>query len=229
MAWRGSAPGSPLPPGAGACGHRGVTVMKNLLYGAGAGICPALLCPAALAATQEQTLAAITLVMVYGFVAFVVVVIVGVYFMQSVDKRRAPISRIFEPGEAIHSVGPDAPVAECVRRMTAEKIGALVVMEGESLKGIFTERDALNKVLAAGLDPVRTRVSEVMTKDPQCIGPTTTVGDAMGLITQRRFRHLPIVENGKLLAVVSSGDLTRWLVKDQIGAVQQLVSVAASF
>jgi CBS domain-containing protein len=70
-------------------------------------------------------------------------------------------------------------------------------------------------------------VSEVMTKDPYCIGPTTTVGDAMQLITERRFRHLPIVDNGNVLAVVSSGDLTRWLVQDQIGEVKELVDLAA--
>jgi CBS domain-containing protein len=82
-------------------------------------------------------------------------------------------------------------------------------------------------VLAGGLDPGSTKVSAVMTKDPYCISPTTTVDDAMELITKRRFRHLPIVENGKVLAVVSSGDLTHWLVKDQMGEVQELVDLAA--
>ena len=66
-----------------------------------------------------------------------------------------------------------------------------------------------------------------MTKDPYCVAPTTTVRAAMEVITQRRFRHLPIVENGKLLAVVSSGDLTHWLVKDQIGEVQEIAKLAA--
>jgi CBS domain-containing protein len=163
----------------------------------------------------------------YAFILFVIVVTVAVYFMRSRDKRATPLDRIFEAREAIHSVGPDTPVTECVRTMTAEKIGALIVLDGERLVGIFTERDALNKVLAAGLDPGSTKVSEVMTKDPYCVSPTTTVGDAMELVTTRRFRHLPIVENGKVLAVVSSGDLTHWLVKDQIGEVQELVDLAA--
>jgi len=66
-----------------------------------------------------------------------------------------------------------------------------------------------------------------VTKDPCRILPTTSVGDAMELVTTRRFRHLPIVEKGKLLAVVWSGDLTHWLVKDQIGEVQELVGLAA--
>ena len=111
--------------------------------------------------------------------------------------------------------------------MTTKKIGALIVMDAGKLIGIFTERDALNRVLAAGLDPVRTKVSEVMTKDPCCFPPATTVGEAMELVTKQRFRHLPIVENGKVLAVVSSGDLTHWLVKDQMGQAHELVDLAA--
>ena len=201
--------------------------MRKLRYKTGTCIGLALLSPAVLAATQEEVLDAIGKVSVYASIVFVIVVIVGVYLMRSRDNRRAPLSRIFEKAEAIHSVGPDTPVTECVRLMTAEKIGALVVMDGGRLIGIFTERDALNKVLAGGLDPGSTKVAEVMTKDPYCIPPTTTVGDAMELITERRFRHLPIVENGKVLAVVSSGDLTHWLVKDQMGEVQELVALAA--
>ncbi len=201
--------------------------MRKLRYKSGTGFGLALLSPAVLAATLEEELTTVIKVSMYAFIVFVIVVIIGVYFMRSRDKRQTPLNRIFDEGEAIHSVGPDTPVTECVRLMTAEKIGALVVMDGERLKGIFTERDALNKVLAAGLDPGSTKVSEVMTKDPYCIPPTTTVGDAMELITTRRFRHLPIVEDGKLLAVVSSGDLTRWLVKDQMGDVQELVGLAA--
>ena len=201
--------------------------MRKLLYKSGTGIGLALLSPAALAATQEEVQTTLFgQVQMYVFIAFVIIVIAGVYFMKSRDKRQTPLNRIFEEGEAIHSVGPDTPVTECVRLMTAGKIGALIVMDGERLIGIFTERDALNKVLAGGLDPGNTKVSEVMTKDPYCIRPTTTVGDAMELITKRRFRHLPIVDNGKVLAVVSSGDLTHWLVQDQMGEVQELVDLA---
>jgi CBS domain-containing protein len=202
--------------------------MRKLLYKSGTGIGLALLSSPVLAATldQEQT-ALFGQVQMYVLIAFVIIVVTGVYFMKSRDKRQTPLNQIFEKGEAIHSVGPDTPVTECVRLMTASKIGALIVMDGERLIGIFTERDALNKVLAGGLDPRNTKVSAVMTKDPYCIHPTTTVGDAMKLITTRRFRHLPIVDNGKVLAVVSSGDLTHWLVQDQMGEVQELVYLAA--
>jgi CBS domain-containing protein len=200
--------------------------MKGLRYGSILVIGLASLCPAVLAATQEETLADITKVMVSVFIAFVIVVIAAVYFMKSRDKHKAPLSKVFEEGEAIHSVGPDTLITECVRLMTAQRIGALVVMDGDKLEGIFTERDGLTKVLAAGLDPRSTRVSAVMTKDPCCVSPTTTVDEAMGLITKRRFRHLPIVDNGKLVAVVSSGDLTRWLVEDQMSDVRELVSLS---
>jgi CBS domain-containing protein len=201
--------------------------MRKLLYRSGAAIGLALLSPAALAATQEEVLTALGKVPMYALVAFAIVVAVAVIFMRSQDKRQTPLNRLFEQSEAIHSVGPDTPVTECVRLMTAEKIGAMIVMDGGRLLGIFTERDALNKVLAAGLEPGATKVSAVMTKDPFCIPPTTTVGEAMEVITKRRFRHLPIVDNGKVVAVISSGDLTHWLVQDKLGEVKELVDLAA--
>jgi CBS domain-containing protein len=200
--------------------------MRKLLYKSATAIGLALLSPTVLA-TLEEVQTTIQKVTMYAFILFVIVLAGAVYFMRMRDKRRAPLTRIFDKHEAIHSVAPDASVIECVRTMTHEKLGALIVMDGERLIGIFTERDALNKVLAAGLDPASTKVSEVMTKDPYCIPPTTTVGEAMALVTKRRFRHLPIVENGKVLAVISSGDLTHWMVKDETGGVQELVDLTA--
>ena len=201
--------------------------MSKLQYKLGAGIGFVLLSSAALAASEsEQALTTVTNMFIYAFILFVVVVGVLVYFLRSQDKRRTPLESLFTERETIHSVGPDTLVTECVRIMSAKKIGALIVMDGEKLVGIFTERDALNKVLAAGLEPSRTKVSDVMTKDPYSIPPTTTVGEAMELVTKRRFRHLPIVKNGKVLAVISSGDLTHWLVKEQVGEVQELVDLA---
>ena len=200
--------------------------MRKLICQSCAAIGLALLSPAAFSALEDAQTTFGKAVM-YAFFLFVVVAAVVVYFMRSQDKRRSPLNKIFEKHEAIHSVGPDTPVSECAHKMTSEKIGALVVMDGERLIGIFTERDALTKVLAARLDPGNTKVSEVMTKDPYCLPPTSTVGDAMEVIIKRRFRHLPIVENGKLLAVVSSRDLTHWLVKDRVGEIQDLVDLAA--
>jgi len=233
---RGIGAGAGEKLGRGQRCNRGAPAMRKLLYKSGIGVGLILLSHAALVLLSHAALAGTlediqtTLfgqVQVYMSVAFVIIVVAGVYFMRSRDKRLTPLNRIFDEGEAIHSVGPNTAVTECVRLMTVGNIGALIVLDGERLIGIFTERDALNKVLACGLDPANTKVSEVMTRDPFCIGPTTTVGDAMKVITTRRFRHLPIVDNGKVLAVVSSGDLTHWLVKDQMGEVQQLVDLSS--
>lgn len=201
--------------------------MRKLLFKSGIIIGLALLSSAALGALEEVQTNIISIGPMFAFILFLIIVIVGVYFARLPGKRRAPVSRIFEKDEPIHSVGPDTPVTECARTMTTEKIGAVLVMDGERLIGIFTERDALNRVLAAGLDPVGTKVSEVMTEDLIRILPTTTVDTAMELVTRRRARHLPIVENGKVLAVLSSGDLIHWLVKDQMREVQELVDLAA--
>jgi CBS domain-containing protein len=201
--------------------------MNKLHYQLGAGIGLVLLSSRAFAATQEDLLGTLFgPIQTFAFVAFVMIVIAAVYFMQPRDKHQTPLNKVIAGGRPIHSVGPDASITECVRVMTAGKIGAVLVSEGGRLIGIFTERDALNKVLAGNLDPGHTKVSEVMTKDPYCIDPTTTVGTAMQVITERRFRHLPVVDNGKVLGVVSSGDLTRWLVQDQLGEVQELIELA---
>ena len=138
--------------------------MRKLLYKSGTGIGLVLLSSAAPAATQEELLTSLMgQIQMYVLIAFVIIVIAGVYFVRSRDKRQTPLNKIFKEGKAIHSVGPGTSVTECVRLMTAGKIGALIVMDGGQLIGIFTERDVLNKVLAGGLDPGKPIGSQVMT------------------------------------------------------------------
>src|SRR5450755_4570040 len=118
--------------------------MRKLLYKSGTGIGLALLSSSVLAATLDEVQTTIFgQVQMFVFIAFVIIVIAGVYFMKSRDKRQTPLNEVFEKGEAIHSVGPNTTVTECVRLMTAGRIGALIVMDGGQLIGIFTERDAL--------------------------------------------------------------------------------------
>ena len=188
--------------------------MKHAMRLAAAGAILASLCQASAAASAEDTMSTVTLLIFYGSIAFAIAAGAGVYFLRPQDRRQTPLSAVFTAGEAVHAVAPDTLVAECVRQMTLRKIGALIVSDSAGIQGIFTERDALTRVLAEGLDPTRVRVSQVMTRDPVTVAPGTTVDAAMTLVTQRRFRHLPVVENGRLLAVVSSGDLTRWMVSD---------------
>jgi CBS domain-containing protein len=164
----------------------------------------------------------------YALLIFALCVVVGVYFMKMLDRKRATLSAVREDKTSpVVSVGPDTSVADCVRDMNSKRVGAMIVMDGNRLAGIFTERDALNKVLGEGRDSAKTKVSDVMTPDPLCVSPTTTVEEAMGLITNRRFRHLPVVENGRVVAMISSGDLTRWLVEDQVKDVREIVDLAS--
>jgi predicted transcriptional regulator len=164
----------------------------------------------------------------YLLLIFAVGVILFVFFKTSNKRKRAPLSTMLgESRRPINSVQPDATVTESVRRMHSENIGALLVMEDDKLTGIFTERDALTKVLAAGVDPNSTKVSAVMTEDPFCIDPSTTIEEAMSIVTARKIRHLPILHDGKLVGIVSSGDLTHWLVQDREGEIRELVDVAA--
>jgi len=166
----------------------------------------------------------------YGVTMMMVLIAAGVFLVlllastilfsfmsatQAWKRRHTTLDKIIRTDKKTHSVGPDTPVSECVQLMTKAKIGSLVILDGEKLAGIFTERDALNKVLAGGLDPARTKVSQVMTTDPFCIPAGTTVGDALKLISERRFRHLPVIDEGRFITVVSSGDLTHWLVGER--------------
>ena len=201
--------------------------MRKLLDISAAVIGLALFSPAALAVELEEAQAFVVKGALSVLVLVTIVTVVFVYFWPLPDKRAATLQRILnEETGTIHSVEADALVVECVRKMTDKKIGALTVMDGGKLVGIFTERDALSRVLAAGRDPRDTRVVEVMTTDPCCVSPEMTVRDAMELVTQRGFRHLPIVENGKVQAVVSNRDLTHWVVKSRGGELQNLVELA---
>lgn len=134
------------------------------------------------------------------------------------------IEVIHEKGNVIHSVSPDTTIAEAIRKMNDNRIGAMVVMEGDRLVGIFTERDVLTKVAGREFDPKATPVSQAMTQDVVAVKGTTTVEDAMRIVTERRFRHLPVMDEGRLIGLVSSGDLTRWVVRDQEDTIHDLVN-----
>ncbi len=201
--------------------------MRKLLDWSAIGVGLALLSPVALAVQLEDAQTFVGMAGVYVSILIMVVAAVLVYFSQfRDDKRSVPLRTILNGTTVTYSVGAEALVMDCVRKMSEKRIGALIVMNGEKPIGIFTERDALNRVLAAGRDPRDTKVCEVMTIDPYCVSPEMTVGDAMALVTNRRFRHLPVVESGKVRAVVSSRDLTHWLVKNRVAEVRELVELA---
>lgn len=152
----------------------------------------------------------------YVLLLFGLVVAIGIFIHRGKGERSEPVSKMLgERSAAVHSVTPEVSVTECVRKMNELRIGAMLVIESDRLVGIFTERDAMTRVLGGGLDPTRTPVAEVMSSDPVCVTPSTTLEEARSLVTTRRIRHLPVVDKGKVVGMVSSGDLTHWLVRDQ--------------
>lgn len=135
-----------------------------------------------------------------------------------------PVSAILEhKGSRVETTTRQATVAEAVRAMNDAGIGALVVVDGERPVGIFTERDILTRVVAKALDPGSTEVEAVMTSELVVIHPHTKVGEAMAIVTEKRCRHLPVVDGERLAGMISSGDLTRWIVRDQKHTIDDLV------
>ena len=102
------------------------------------------------------------------------------------------------------SVPPSTPVRQAAELMAEGHIGAVVVVEDDHLVGIFSERDAVFRVIARGLDPAATKLSQVMTPEPKTIKPNNTFGYAMTLMHENGFRHLPVVDNGKPIGIVSA-------------------------
>ena len=106
--------------------------------------------------------------------------------------------------KALITARPDATVSKAAQLMASRKVGAILVLEHDSLVGIFTERDVVFRVIAQGRDPRTTRLSEVMTSPPQSVHPEKSFGYALLLMHENGFRHLPVVEDGKLLGIVSA-------------------------
>ena len=127
-----------------------------------------------------------------------------------------------EKGSDIYSVGPDAPVLDAIRTMADHYIGALLVMRGDELVGIVSERDYARKVILMGRHSNDTPVSEIMSPNVLTVGPDDTVETCMRLCTDRRVRHLPVVDSRKVVGVVSIGDLVKALLSEQSTQIEQL-------
>lgn len=122
-----------------------------------------------------------------------------------------PISALLErKGHQIYSVPSSSTVAEAVEEMNHHRVGSILVVDGGLLAGIFTERDVLRRVVGQGLDPWATEVAGVMTSGVFTISPESSIEEATQLFTDKRCRHLPVVEEGHLVGTISIGDVTRW-------------------
>lgn len=109
------------------------------------------------------------------------------------------------------SVSSTVTVAEAVAEMNRHRVGSVIVIDGGRLAGIFTERDVLRRIVGGGRDPNTTPLAEVMTPELITISPDATIEETMTLFTEKRCRHLPVVENGRLVGTISIGDITRWM------------------
>lgn len=125
---------------------------------------------------------------------------------------------------AVYSIEPDQPVLEAIRLMAEHGIGALLVMRDEQLLGVISERDYARKIILKGRSSSDTPVSQVMTTRVTSVVPETPVEECMRLMTEQRIRHLPVLERGRVIGVVSIGDLVKAVIEDQQHSIEQLES-----
>ena len=123
---------------------------------------------------------------------------------------------------AIQTIQPSATVFDAIAMMAERNIGALPVVQGGRLVGMLSERDYTRKVMLMGRTSRETLVSEIMTQKPVIVGPENTVNDCMELMTEERVRHLPVVENGELIGILSIGDLVKWIMSAQTATIEHL-------
>ena len=128
-----------------------------------------------------------------------------------------------QKGRQVHVVSPTRSILEAVRTMQEKRVGALVVLDDGKPIGVFTERDVLNRVVSCECNPAEKSVSEVMTKNLVVVSPDTTVQQAMAIVTEKRCRHLPVMDGDELVGIVSSGDLTHWVVRSQSFEIESLI------
>ncbi|NIM71684.1 MAG: CBS domain-containing protein [Gammaproteobacteria bacterium] len=125
-------------------------------------------------------------------------------------------------GHEVWCIGPDASVYDAVAMMADKEVGALVIMEGESLVGVLSERDYARKVLLQGRSSKTTKIREIMTSRVAYARPEQSVEDCMAMMTEKRIRHLPVMEGEKLLGMISIGDLVKAIIEEQQHVIEQL-------
>ena len=125
-------------------------------------------------------------------------------------------------GTDVHTIQQEQTVFDAVVKMSDIGVGSLVIMNGEEIAGILTERDYLRKVIVRGRSSKETKVREIMTSDLIYVKPEDTVEDCMAIMTEKHFRHLPVIVDGKLAGLVSVGDLMKQISRDRKVTIQHL-------
>jgi CBS domain-containing protein len=138
-------------------------------------------------------------------------------------KLQASVSRILtQKGSAVYSIGPDDAVYEALEKMADKDVGALVVMNDTDLVGVISERDYARKVILTGRSSKELMVNEIMSSPAVTVTPSTTIDECLQYMTDKRCRHLPVVEDGRLVGVISIGDLVNFIISDQDFTIHQL-------
>lgn len=125
-------------------------------------------------------------------------------------------------GGGIFSVTPESTVLEALKVMAERNVGAMLVMSGEKIEGILSERDIVRKVDLLGKTSANTLVREIMTEKVLYVGPNQPLDECMAIMTEKRIRHLPVMDNGQLLGVISIGDVLRDVIHEQKFLISQL-------
>ena len=125
-------------------------------------------------------------------------------------------------GNEVWSVAPQTTVYQVLELMADKNVGALVVVAGRKVVGIFTERDYARKVILKGKDSKTVAVGELMTKNVLYVGPDETIDKCMALMTDKHTRHLPVLEKGQLVGLISIGDVVKSVISDQQFTIQEL-------
>ncbi len=125
-------------------------------------------------------------------------------------------------GSKVFAIAPDAPVLEAIKHMAEHRVGALLVMRGDQLIGVVSERDYARKVILQGRSSSQTAVSDIMSSTPLTVSPDTDVFDCMRLCTDSRIRHLPVVDGQSVVGVISIGDLVKAVIDAQAEEIEHL-------
>lgn len=125
-------------------------------------------------------------------------------------------------GSEVYTISPQATAHDAVVELDARRVGALLVVSGSDLVGMVTERDCLSRMILPGKSAKTVKVEEIMTREVIHVKPTFMVSEAMALMTEKRIRHLPVIEDGKLCGMVSLGDLVKATIADQAFLIHEL-------